>query len=372
MGPLAYFFHKVYNAMTAGNPLTAWQLWFNALIGPAAEKVIFYVRQFIIAFRQYRVYPHKERKYLMKFFRQGVKGGSADVVKDLLCHDTVFTPLVRWGQTWSAFQGWTVFFLIIFSYVIALVMAAITFFLYKEIRFRFLLKRMKMRGFGQERYVEARYRYDKDNVETARGVFRELVDRFQLGTLVDGGVQMGKVYDVFYHDLYYLCELPVINNWQPSVRYRQRDDEHGNGLLQSFQVVFVRKGEVQRLKTDPYRYDPVRKLKLFRPISGDMAWQADDLQDEGFRRVVSRIQAQHMWRDVRFRRTFARNQQTLWVSLDQEEGSEGIILEVKAFPAQLNMLLEAMYIVMEKGKARPTTLSKAEAGDAFCFSAIPA
>jgi hypothetical protein len=323
-------------ALFSANALTL------ALAGPIVEKIGFFPAHFWEAWKIYRTTPPANRKKLRSYIRHALAGGSVSLVEDILVHDPCYTILMLLGlRTYPQAPVWI---LAAISFAIAVIIVSFLETSITELRFSALKRCLLRNGFGSEAYFEARFLISREGRDPEREI-ADLAIRF--------GLSVPRRLE--YHDLYLGHRLPMYSGRKPKMRLRDRTTGDG-GKMRSLQVVYTKASEVVPQRFDQCRFFPVRKNKMYFPLSDGEG--VPELKPVFLRRKIGRAVAKPV-KELRFTRLVANNKQLL-LSVDiVGDDRPFYVLELKTHK-DIKTMLAAMRTIMCTMPVVQTTQGKSE------------
>lgn len=319
---------------------------FLALAGPVLEKLGFFPANFIEARNIYKTTPKKQRKPLSHYFKHALRNSTKSLTEDILIHDPLYILFMFFGLIlYPAAPAWL---LAAISFVVAVIIVAFLEVAYTEIKYLSFKRKLKLAGFEQESYYETRFFISSQ--EPQKELLEKITKEFNLR---DTGI-------VRYNDKYFLDNLNEYSGRTPRVRLRLRDNPFGKKFMKTLQIVYTRATEAAVGKFDQYRFFPIRKDKFYYIIEGKMPKKISEVRNAKAKKILKysqKFQAQN----IRFKRTFAKND-TLLITLDEIiRGRKFYLLEVKVRKDK-KTLIAAMRYIMREFPVLQTTKGKFELG----------
>ncbi len=333
-----------------------------AVVGPLAEKPGLLAHYFKEAFRRYRAAPPGRRQSRGSYFLRALREGWPSLRADLLYHDPVYTVLLWLLLRVTGSQsvaGATL--LAAASFATAVAVASGLEVLSIDLRYAFLLRRLRRAGFAVKSYYEAHFLVDPegDPAFAPERIIDRLRERFRLPVRTSYS----------YRDLYLTRNsLAVYNGRKPYLRLRQRIGEDGEISKQALQVMYTRAKEVQTGEPGLYRCFATRKEKAGFDFGPDipMPWTIGEIPAPRARSVARKLSDSAPDREVRFRRQVAMDPEGLFISVDipptAPHPAGAYWLEVK-IRDDITQLRAATEYIAWKLPVRATTKTKCEAMD---------
>jgi len=325
-----------------------WQVVALALAGPIFEKIGFFFWHFRDAYRIYHSTPALYRESRGHYIKQAFQGGMKTLLMDLLIHDPLYVGLMMLGM--YAYPVTPAWLLVPLAFGLAVMIVATLEVGFQEVRYATFKWRLQYDSEcpfdGVERYLDARFYLGK--VDDVEAVIKALQSRFLPQTTPEIW---------FYEDNYFDAQLPEFNGREGILRARQRhqepSDKQGSGPVTTLQYVYSRITENGRQVAGQFRCFPRQKDKIYRMYYGvDGIERAKDKgqRSNGAKKCIS---------VVKFKRYLLRKQDKIYIAVDQFE-NRSCVIEVKVYPAQIELLIEAMHFVMHRFPALQTTRNKTE------------
>ncbi|MDP8236414.1 MAG: hypothetical protein P9M08_08520 [Candidatus Erginobacter occultus] len=331
-----------------------------ALVGPLAEKPGLFIYYFREAFRKYRSTPAGRRKPRRHYFAGAIRAGWPSLRADLLYHDPAYTVLLwlllRVTGTQSV-AGATL--LAAAAFITAVALASSLEVLSIDLRYAFLLRKLRRAGFVTKSYYEAHFLVDPEGDPTfaPETIIDRLRERFRLPVRTSYS----------YRDLYLTRNsLAVYNGRRPYLRLRQRIGEDGEISKQALQVMYTRAKEVRSGTPGLYRCFATLKEKAGFDFGPDreMPWTIEAIPDPSVRAVARRLSDAAPDREVRFQRQVAMDHDGLFISVDIPPSAPhpagAYWLEVK-IRKDIEQLRTATEYIAWKLPVRATTRTKCDA-----------
>jgi len=308
------------------NPL--WKNYALPFVGPVFEKGVFFVRHAVRAANTFRTTPVRIRQPFSFYLKAELKGGSDNLMKDLIFHDPLYIGGMAAGLHFLPDVPPYVLSALIYSTAV-LGVAGID--VGKNtLLFKRKKKILHQAGFESEKFYEARFFVDrKQNPDQAlEGIIREF--------------QLGKPHIHEYHDTYFETSLPVYNSRKPRMRFRSRQKE-GDESYHSVQIVYTKANE-RKKGIDQVRYFVVEKEKIYFLLDEPITRVEQTINQ--LRVVLNRSVAPNpYYSSVSFKRTVASNDE-LSVCVDAVVNDRPFYLvELKVWK-DLTLLQKAMRYVM--------------------------
>lgn len=235
-------------------------------VGPVVEKGIFYLRHLHEASKIYSTTPTANRQPFSFYFKNALRDGSDNLVKDLLFHDPLYIGFMALGL--HQLPEVPPFMLSAASYTSAVLLVAGIDVLKDEIEHKTKKRQLKKLGFDGEEYYESRFHVAMEKNQ------QDLIDQF----MKEFGIT--EISRSVYHDTYMQHVLRPTGGRNAKVRIRSRNrrkTEVDNNIwgnnpdkVNSLQVIYTKAREDHH-GLDQVRYFPVRKEKLYRLLSGNGA-----------------------------------------------------------------------------------------------------
>lgn len=314
-----------------------------AVVGPAVEKLGFFIAYFKEAVDVYRTTSKPQRASVSHYASNAFKKGLSSLTKDVAAHDPIYAVLMYAGL--NIYPQTPAWMLSVSAFIVALCLVAVGEVLITELRYYFQVLRHKRAGFNRESYLESRF-YIK-SIETEK-VLSDFANEFNL-TLR---------FSAKYHDLYFENRLKNYNGRKPLFRLRQRSGEDN----QTVQIIYTKAAEMPNKQPGQFNYYPTKKDKMWANLSQEMPWKIEEISDKKLRTASGKI-AIKPTKDIFFTREAVRNPKTILVSVDQvkiDDSTPVTIIEIKSYldNESRNMLIKAMRYLMLKYEVIQTTHSK--------------
>lgn len=333
-------------ASTAGMALVIHNHFLLAIVGPAVEKIGFFVAYFKEAWEIYRTTPREKRGGVHIYVSGAFRRGLSSLGKDVAFHDPMYAVLLYLGLiVYPQTPAWI---LSTISFLVALGALAVGEVALNEIRYSAQTMRYRRAGFKLQSYYESRF-YLK-NTEPEK-ILHDLAEQFHLRKKAIGN----------YRDRYFGTNLKSYNSRKPMFRLRQRTREDG-GLMQTAQIVYTRTSEVTRKKPGQFNFYPTKKEKLWIELEQEMPWMVADIRNKTIKNICAGIVGAE-YHEVLFARSVARDPETMLVSVDhvtQKNSIPFVVIEIKSWADEKSkaMLIEAMRYVMLRYEVIQTTHNK--------------
>jgi hypothetical protein len=309
-------------------------------VGPVLEKGAFFIRHAINAQRVYETTPENLRQKRMFYFKQGIKHGSANLMKDLMVHDPIYSIGVASGL--CALPNVPPFILSSLSYIIGVAAVAGIDVIRNEKGYKRFKRGLERKGFTTEKYWESRFmiRGDKNPLE----VMEQLAEEFQL-TARGGSL---------FEDTYVENRLPSFNGRTGKLRLRSRARrEYEKGInkwgedkdyIHTLQVAYSRARNNCKNHLEQFNYFPVEKTKIcfFLPQKNE---RIEDLEGEARKVAESYAAPERHYRKVSFERILF-NSPELAICTDVVHAKRPYYLVELKTHDNLNLLQKAMRHIM--------------------------
>jgi hypothetical protein len=309
--------------------------------GPVLEKVAFFPLHFHEAWKIYRTMPEDKRQSLGYYFKNALKDGSGNLLKDIMIHDPIYIGMMYLGLSQTDVHPGI---LSLMSYITGILLVAAIDVGKNELLFARKRKQLAKVGFKDEFYYEARFLISSsmDPLDTL-GVFNK---EFHLNSI--GTIQ--------YTDRYFETTLPSYSGRKPKLRLRTRRNRNcieqvswspDASSVSTVQIVYTRAHENKK-RLDQCRYFPAEKHKFFYRLS-EPIMSLEDIPDTQLRAALLRCQPpQPHYSDISFERTIAGNSDIAICADTVIQDRPYYVVELKAYPHARRELLRAMrYIMVE-------------------------
>ncbi|MFA6461903.1 MAG: hypothetical protein WCV90_06570 [Candidatus Woesearchaeota archaeon] len=312
----------------------------TALSGPVGEKFIFLGRQSYRALQLRKETPKGLRQPTLAYLKEGVKEGVENLVLDITLHDPTYTGLMYYFL--ENHSDVSTLLALPLSFVAGLVVATVGKVGYNKGKKLWNQHSLTRAGMEKEVLYEVRF------------IFPQEVTRSQLEENLFPAFGLEPQGELEYQDIYFPCKRE-----RTKIRLRDRDTPQGE-RMRSAQVVLTTPGRVGE-KDQPWNCYPSRKIKYYLPLS-DKISDLDEVPDENVRKKLLSWKGSGEKKEVRFRRSFARNSEGLLIAMDQVFNSHQrpfYVLEAKVFPKDLGKLVGVtQHIMYHYARALMTTYGK--------------
>jgi len=322
-----------------------------ALAGPIFEKIGFFIGHLRDAYKVYKETPSSDRKSLDFYLKKAFYGGAKSLIQDILVHDPIYTGLMLGGMRFH--PETPAFLLVPIAFGLAVILVAVLEVGIHEYRYHRFQQRLFKMGFERETYYESRMYLEAGHNPEA--MISELRDYFFANK---------SVYCLDYCDDYCIgCqELPEFNSRTGRMRLRNRT-HGGEEWTNTVQVIYTRTIEDTGTDADQFRYFPAKKDKFYRFMddrtSGDdvVAMLDKALVSPWLIKSICKCNQRHPSHRIVFHR-WAVYSEELFIAIDKINGHT--LVELKAYPAHLRNLKEAMRYVMHHFPLMQLTRGKAD------------
>lgn len=226
------------------------------------------------------------------------------------------------------------------SFIIAVIAVSFLEVAYTEIQYKRFKQKIRKKGFGSEKYYEARFLLNHKKPEQ---VLKKIAKEYNL--TVKGTLQ--------YKDIYYENKLPEFTGRTPKLRIRYRTNTKG-GMFQTAQIVYTRATELSTEKLEQHRYYPIRKEKYYHIFDGKKT--IEGIQNKEVKKFLEK-NSNKKTQEITFVRLVA-NSDDLFVGADYIT-KDSFMIELKVFEDK-KTLMKAMRYVMTQFPVEQTTSGKSD------------
>jgi hypothetical protein len=310
-------------------------------VGPVLEKGIFLARHAYDAQKIYKTTPEHLRQSRRFYFKEGLKHGSVNLLKDVTIHDPIYSLGVLAGLYFL--PDVPPFILSSLSYAIGVVAVAGIDVAKNEFKFKKFKNNLVKEKFYSETYWESRFmiRGDKRPQEVMDQLSREF-------NLTPRGAAT-------FEDTYMQNVLPNFNGRSGKIRFRARGRrEHekdspqwgpNSEAINTLQIIYSRaKSNGKKNGLDQFNYYPIEKTKLCLVLE-EPATSMETSPDDAKKIVGPYVAPEPHYRRVLFERS-------LWDSKDIAICTDTVrtqkpyyLLELKVFE-DMDLLQQVMRYVM--------------------------
>lgn len=307
-----------------------------SLFGPVIEKIGFFAGSSHEALKIYRTTSPEERENKVNYFKDAIKNGMPNLIKDIIFHDPFYTALMLIGL--SSFPDTSVWMLSMISFLISVGVVTSGEVAIKEALYKYQEKQLERKRFILEKHLEARFAVKGID---PKNLIIQLADYFDLGP----------IHTSTYYDKYFDTKLKPYNAREPIIRLRKRIEGSQKKDSTKIQIVYTRASQVNSNKPEQYNFYPVAKDK--------MSLKLNKSSKGIFNKLILNEQP-HL---VSFTRTYAHIPEKILISVDliEDQDRPYTVVEVKSFrndKEAVETMIMAIRHIMSQYDVIQTTHSK--------------
>ncbi|VVB79518.1 Uncharacterised protein [uncultured archaeon] len=311
-------------------------------VGPVLEKGMFLARHAWDAQKIYKTTPEHLRQTRRFYFKEGLKHGAANLTKDVLIHDPIYSLGVLGGLYF--FPEVPPVMLSSLSYIIGVASVVGIDYYRGERKFKKFKQDLEGRGFSEDTFWESRFMIRGDNPPTK--VLEQIAGEFGLNPR---GASL-------FEDVYVQNTLGNFNGRSGKLRMRSRErrehEKEGDlkwgsdpDRINTLQIVYSRARGNSRTGQEQFNYFPIQKTKmcffLDKPVSS-----LDELGDSPAREILEKYSAPDPhYQRVRFTRDLCDSPELAVCADSVRTKKPYYFIELKVFK-DMNLMQQAMRYVM--------------------------